>query len=268
MEVYGGGLYSSDEDPQQKDEKKKKQQREICSSGCERPKSVCLCPYLPPSPLPTATQILILLHPHELRHKLSTAPLLPKCLLNSHTLLGRRLRPGSSPLLDSLLLSPPHLRPPALFLFPGTSSHPSVDLHHWAASHYDHPPHNLVLIVFDGTWNHAREMVSASLPFLSEFATRVSLGFDERVEGASVFDSELVLRKEPFLGCVSTIEAVARALRVLERDGVEIEERLISVLRAMARFQAANLKPLKPRVKLGKKKKEMKMVCEESSQLL
>lgn len=110
--------------------------------------------------------------------------------------------------------------------------------------------------------------MSASLPFLSEFATRVSLGFDERVEGASVFDSELVLRKEPFLGCVSTIEAVARALRVLERDGVEIEERLISVLRAMARFQAANLKPLKPRVKLGKKKKEMKMMCEESSQLL
>lgn len=111
--------------------------------------------------------------------------------------------------------------------------------------------------------------MGASLPFLSEFATRVSLGFDGGVEGASAFDSELVLRKEPFLGCVSTIEAVARALRVLERDGAKIEERLISVLRAMARFQAENFKVVKPRAKLGKKgKKELKMFrAEEQSRL-
>lgn len=226
--------------------------REMCSSGCHRPKKVCLCPYLPPKPLETATQILIFQHPHELRHKLATAPLLTKCLLRSQTLIGRRLAPGSSPLLDS--------RPPALLLFPPcTDSSPSLDLRHWASSRQI-PVVDLVLIVFDATWKYAKEMVRASLPFLSDFATRVSLGeFDSGVDGPSAFESELVLRKEPFLGGVSTIEAVARALRVLERDGDQIEERLISVLRAMARFQAEHFssKPVKLRPKMGKKGKEI-----------
>lgn len=115
---------------------------------------------------------------------------------------------------------------------------------------------NLVLIVFDGTWKHAKEMVSASLPFLSKFASRVCLNYDVGVEGGNIFESDLILRKEPFRGCMSTMEAVARSLRVLEPRGIEIEERLISVLRAMVRFQASYLKPVKPRPKLLKKKRK------------
>lgn len=113
----------------------------------------------------------------------------------------------------------------------------------------------MVLIVFDGTWRHAKEMVSASSQFLSEFAVNVYLDFDARVSGGTIYDSDLVLRKEPFGGCVSTIEAVARSLRVLEPEphGAEVEGRLLMVLRAMVRFQACNLKPLKPRPKLLRK---------------
>lgn len=109
--------------------------------------------------------------------------------------------------------------------------------------------------MFDGTWRHAKEMVSASSRFLSEFAVNVYLDFDARVSGGTIYDSDLVLRKEPFGGCVSTIEAVARSLRVLEPEphGAEVEGRLLKVLRAMVRFQACNLKPLKPRPKLLRK---------------
>lgn len=88
--------------------------------------------------------------------------------------------------------------------------------------------------------------MQASLPFLSKFAIRVCLEFDIGIEGGTIFDSELILRKEPFSGCMSTMEAIARALCVLEPRGVEIEGRLVEVLRAMVRFQVFYLKPMNP----------------------
>lgn len=121
--------------------------------------------------------------------------------------------------------------------------HPSLD---------DITEEGLVLIVFDGTWKHAKEMVVASSPFLSKFAVQVCLDFDAAKDGGTIFDSELILRKEPFAGCMSTMEAVARCLRVLEANGDDIESRIIEVLRAMVSFQASYLKPLRPRTKLVK----------------
>ncbi|KAG5055123.1 hypothetical protein JHK85_007633 [Glycine max] len=216
-----------------------RQRRSICSN-CDRPSRVCLCHALPLPPIQTTTQILIIQHPHEARHKLSTTPILTKSLLRASSLTARRLRRGLSPLLDR--------SPPALYLFPSSAS----------ALHISslRPSSGLVLIAFDATWQHAREMVSASEEFLSKFATRVCLGIDESSSGGSIYDSELVLRKEPSAGCVSTMEAVARALRVLEPNGVEIEERLVGVLREMVRLQAGFLKPVKPRPKLLKKKEK------------
>jgi hypothetical protein len=46
------------------------------------------------------------------------------------------------------------------------------------------------------------------------------------------------------------MEAVARALRVLEPNGVEIEASLIWILREMVRWQAGFLKPVNSRPKL------------------
>ncbi|KAK9157265.1 hypothetical protein Scep_003839 [Stephania cephalantha] len=143
--------------------------------------------------------------------------------------------------------------PRALILFPDAES---VKLTKWVSTNRGElQKGGLVLIVLDGTWNHAREMAKASEGFLKGFATRVCLDFDVGVDGGSVFDSELVLRKEPFGGCVSTVEAVARALRVLEVDGGEIEERLVGALRAMVGFQADHLKgkDVRARPKMGKK---------------
>ncbi|OWM67249.1 DTW domain-containing protein 2 [Punica granatum] len=224
-------------------------QRRSCTA-CDRPLPVCLCHVLPAQPIPTATQVVILHHPHEARHKLSTVPVLSKCLLNSTILVHRRLRPGLCPLFDK--------SPPAIYLFPPSgSSAPSIPLSQLRSSGIlgdaAAPP---VIIAIDATWKHAKEMVSASEEFLSKFAVRVCLDFDydEGVTGGSIYDSELVLRKEPYGGCVSTMEAVARALRVIEPNGVEIERELIRVLREMVRLQAQFLKPMKPRSKLLKKK--------------
>lgn len=92
--------------------------------------------------------------------------------------------------------------------------------------------------------------MSASEEFLNEFATRVCLNVDESASGGSIYDSELIYWKEPFSGCVSTMEAVARALCVLEPNGLETEEMLIGVLREMVRSQAGFLKPVKSRAQV------------------
>jgi len=86
---------------------------------------------------------------------------------------------------------------------------------------------------------------------------------DEKVSGGSIYDSELILRKEPFGGCVSTMEAVARALRVLEPNGIQIEASLIRILKEMVRLQAGFLKPMNPRPKLLKMKKLKEVEVEE-----
>lgn len=118
------------------------------------------------------------------------------------------------------------------------------------------------MVVFDGTWRHAKEMVSASLPFLKKFATQVEVGsgVDVDIDGDSMFESGLVLRKEPFKGCFSTMEAVAKALKVLEKDrGAEIEDKLLGILKAMVGIQMSylekngRLKDAKTKFKLKKK---------------
>lgn len=116
------------------------------------------------------------------------------------------------------------------------------------------------LVVFDGTWKHAKEMVKASqgvLEGLGAIRVCLDLDVDENSRCETIYNDELLLRKEPFKGCVTTFEAVARCLRVVEPDnGEEIERILIGILREMVKLQAAFLKPVKPRPKLLKMSKQ------------
>lgn len=143
-----------------------------------------------------------------------------------------------------------------LYCFSGTDLNPSMEINQWKSSFGDNDVNKFVLIAFDGTWKHAKEMVSASFPFVSKFATQVCLTYDIDVDGGTIFSSDLTLRKEPFGGCMSTMEAVARCLRILEPNGIEIESRLVEVLKKMVKFQASFMKPINRRPKLLKKGKE------------
>ncbi|CAH8358613.1 unnamed protein product [Eruca vesicaria subsp. sativa] len=225
--------------------------RQICNN-CDRPKPICICHVIPSEPIPTKTEILILHHPHESRHKLNTTHLLVKSLLNVTRIPGRRLRNRH---ISTSLPKPSH----TIYLFPPSPSSPAVTVSEFKISLnlLTDPPPSLRLIVFDATWKHAKEMVKASEEVLREAgAVRVCLdaGIDESVSGGSIYDSELLLRKEPVGGCVSTAEAVARCLGGLEVEGEEIERKLISVLKEMVRLQSEFLKPMRPRPKLLKKR--------------
>ncbi|KAL2611521.1 hypothetical protein R1flu_023213 [Riccia fluitans] len=278
--------------------------REICVS-CGRPQRVCLCTVLPKQPLTTATKIIILQHPHETRHKLSTVAVVARCLSNCEVFVGRKYRHGMCPLLDECSVSFSHSSAPvdaastdflrsgefkscgkkstALLLFPTSAS---ADLKTWWQSSSSNilsssptsasvvvekcsvgrdddsgtsadlvegkcnekcdEAHVLLLIV-DGTWQHAKEMVKASMPFLGDFVVQVSLPHDVSQKGAGMADSDSILRKEPFAGCVSTMEAIARALAILEPNGSFIEATLLSVLEHMVKIQTSHFVPLNPR---------------------
>ncbi|XP_023731728.1 uncharacterized protein LOC111879489 isoform X2 [Lactuca sativa] len=135
--------------------------RRICNV-CERPATVCLCDSIPAEPFSTSTQIIILQHPHERRHPLATVPVLNKCLRSCQTLIGRRLRRGGSALLDSLHDAATEENPKqclhVAFLFPGTDLTPSMEINQWKSSFGDDDSNKFVLIAFDGTWKHAKEM--------------------------------------------------------------------------------------------------------------
>jgi DTW domain-containing protein YfiP len=217
---------------------------------------------MPSSPLSTLTHVLVVQHPLESAHKLNTASVLTRSLAQADLIIARRLPPD----FQHGSLSPGS---PTYSLFPPSSSCPAVTLSQLREQLYalgggGSPARNVVgssapsvnLIVFDATWKHAKEMVSASEEYLKRNTTRVCLdGFDAEADGGSIFDSELILRKEPCAGCVSTAEAVARWLAVMEKDTPEIAEQLLEVLREMVRLQAQFIKPMKPRPKLLKKNK-------------
>ncbi|CAN6303521.1 unnamed protein product [Urochloa humidicola] len=238
--------------------------RSICHTGCGRPSRVCLCPYLPRSPLPTSTTVVILHHPHALRRNpLSTLTLLARSLSNLHLLPGRRLVSSSTSLLD-----PPSPNP-VLLLYPSPGA---ADLASWCRSMPPSARASPTLLLLDGTWRQAKEMHAASLPFLSSLGViPVALPVDSDVDGDSMFESELVVKKEPHKGCISTMEAVARALRLLEPEGKgeEIEAAMLGVLRAMVAFQAEHLqnRTVKPRVKM-RKKKELRREEQQSNATL
>ena len=166
--------------------------RTVCPE-CERPESVCLCAAL--VRVPTRTRVVILQHPRESSVPINTARIAEKALPNSERHVGVEF--AESAPVRAALANP---EAPAILLYPGPGAH---DL---AA---EPPAGPVTLTVIDGTWWQAQKLFKKN-PFL---ATLPRYAFDP---GAP---SRYRIRKEPAAHCVSTIEAIVTALRVLERQG-------------------------------------------------
>ena len=104
-------------------------------------------------------------------------------------------------------------------------------------------------------------MRAATGPFLASLGfVPVALPIDSRVDRRdNMFESELVV-KESRKWCVSTMEAVMRALRLLEPEGKgeEIEEVMVGVIRAMVAFQMEHVQHLTVTPRVMMRKKELK----------
>lgn len=155
---------------------------------CLRPTTHCLCALIPS--LHSRTRVLLLQHPSEVNHALNTARLAALGLVNAQLVVGE--------VFENLqtLLNPPGYQ--ARLLFPGEEAQ---SLQTYSPS--DEP---LLLVVPDGTWRKARKLLHLN-PLLAALP---------RVTLAAGAVSRYRLRKAPGPGALSTVEAIAQALQVLE----------------------------------------------------
>ena len=198
--------------------------RTLCTR-CVRPRPVCICEALPPAALPTETKVLVLQNPVEAKKKVATVPLIPlsitDCTIVRGICFSEELPELRSAVDDGYL---------PLLLYPGDDAQP---LEAWAGTGAGEAAHNgkkALLILVDGTWRQAHHMLRHS-PGLAAACQRVCFS------SATTSDFDR-LRREPAQHCISTVEACARALRLLEPTesaAVYMEESLRQMVAAQLR---------------------------------
>jgi DTW domain-containing protein YfiP len=188
------------------------QRRPRCAS-CWLSDEDCVCGVLPR--LDNRVEVAVIAHAHDLARPSNTARFVPRMLSRAslHAIGGRIDREARPLAIEA---------EGALVLHPDGRPLRAED----AAT-------TRRLIVPDGTWRQVRRMLKR-LPLLHAFET-VSVAAPER--------SSLAIRRGPRAHHVSTLEAVALALGVLESP--EIEREMLAVL---AKVVSASLRRRSPAV--------------------
>lgn len=162
--------------------------RPVCYR-CHKPAALCICASVPR--VDNLTPVFILQHPRERFHPIGTARI---------ARLGLR-RVDVAVFSEHARSQPPFDLPPGTgVLYPGPGAQRLDEI--------DESERPSALVVLDGTWHHARTLYRDH-PWLHSLP-RYSL--------APRAPSRYRIRREPRAGCVSTIEAVAGALSLLEPD--------------------------------------------------
>ncbi len=156
---------------------------------------LCICAHAPR--VATRASLLLVVHVHDLGRTSNTARLLALAVRDA-TLVGHG---GREPPADLATYVPAGATP--VVLFPGRGARTLTP--EFAAA----LPSSLALIVPDGNWKQAARMVKR-LPLLAG-ASKVALP-------TRAFDGSALRRNRP--GRMSTYEAVAQALGVLEGEAV------------------------------------------------
>jgi DTW domain-containing protein len=178
---------------------------------CRMHQSLCVCALIPR--VVTRTRVLLVIHRSEDRKPTNTGRLAADCLVNSEV-----VRRGDPSAQAGPLPIPEGTVP--ILLYPAEDAVPLVDL----APRIGEKP--VTLIVPDGNWRQAFK-VRNRVPGLREVAC---VTLPASLAKPSIYR----LRSEAHAHGLATIEAIARALRVLEGSrGREIEEALEFPFRAM-----------------------------------
>mmetsp|Transcript_11389 Transcript_11389/g.22568 ORF Transcript_11389/g.22568 Transcript_11389/m.22568 type:complete len:492 (+) Transcript_11389:108-1583(+) len=204
--------------------------RDTCPR-CSRPPVLCVCDALPSQRIRLpSTSVLVLQHPNEFRRRsLSTVPLLPLVLEDCEVAVGYSFGPGAEKKLPGVLAEYLGRGGRPLLLYPGpdaisldrpppspdgapSSPLPPLPMPDGGGDG-DGGPHRRLLVLIDGTWSESVRMVLSSADLVSR-CTKVQFAS----ESASIYD---VVRKEPEAHCLSTLEACARALVLLEPPSSE-----------------------------------------------
>jgi DTW domain-containing protein YfiP len=169
---------------------------------------LCVCALIPAPPLATRTRVVLVMHRAENAKSTNTGRIAAACLAGSEIVVRGHEGAPSEPLAWSDAVQP-------LLLFPFEDARP-LDV---AARTLDGRP--VVLIVPDGTWRQASK-VRRRVPGLADVPC-VSVSGEGRLPYR--------LRAESNAHGLSTIEAIARAMAILE--GEPVRRTLESVFRSM-----------------------------------
>ena len=174
---------------------------------CRLHMTLCICALVPR--LRTRTRLVLLVHFREARKPSNTGQLAARCLERSSVnVYGKPDQALELPVVGDEEVP--------LLMFPAEGAPP---ISQYAAS--EKP---IALIVPDGNWNQARKA-----------ARRVSgSGAIPCVTLPEAAPTEYRLRAEPREGGLATLEAIARAIGILEGDaGPETERAMLAVFRVM-----------------------------------
>ena len=170
----------------------------------------------------TRTKFLILMHPKEFKHeKAGTGRLTHLCLGNSEIHMGIGFDDDAE---VQRLIKDPAFFP--VLVFPGTRA---LNLSTGELHANELRDRRLLVILLDGTWIAARKMLrlSKSLQRLPQVMFNAG-------------PSRFVIKQQPQVGCLSTLETVHELLTALERSGLDRyphPAQLLELFDRMQKFQ-------------------------------
>lgn len=152
----------------------------------------------------TRTKFVFLMHPKEFKHeKTGTGRLTHLCLANSELHMGIGF---DNHVAVQTLINDPGYFP--VLLYPGTTAC-NLSPGGFAVSGLDE--RRLLILLLDATWSCARKMLRLS-PSLKRLP---------RVMFNDGRPSRFVIKQQPEMGCLSTLEATHEVLVALERSGLD-----------------------------------------------
>jgi DTW domain-containing protein len=168
-----------------------------CCTACRLRQQLCVCANAPR--LDIATRLIVVIHGKEWRRSSNTGYLARLATKGGEVRLhGLPHQTVSSAGIDAA-------SPSTLVLYPGRGAHPLT------AEHIAALARPLTLLVPDGNWNQVKNMMRR-VPMLSQ-------AHPVRLEGATLDHNSL--RRNADSGRMSTFEAIAQALGIIERQAAE-----------------------------------------------
>lgn len=188
---------------------------------CFWPKTLCWCPSI--QPMPTRTRFVFLMSPMEFkREKAGTGRLTHLCLPHSEIHMGKSFDEHEE--VQALLNDPRNF---CVLLYPGVGAR-NVSTGGLTAAEIS--GRQLVVFLLDATWNGARKMLGHS----------ESLKRLPRVMFTASGPSRYVIKQQPQVGCLSTLEATHELLGALQQVGLDdypLPEQLLGLFARMQNFQ-------------------------------
>jgi DTW domain-containing protein len=185
---------------------------------CFWPKAICWCTSI--RPMETRTKFLLLMHPKEFKQeKAGTGRLTHLCLTNSEIHMGVGFDDDAE---VQRLINDPGYFPVLAYPGPKARNLSRCDL---VAS--DLRDRQLLILLLDATWIAARKMLRVS-PSLQRLP---------RVMFNAGAPSRFVIKQQPQVGCLSTLETTHELLVALERSGLDRYQNPTQLLGLFDRMQ-------------------------------